>query len=659
MPHRTTGNRGLGRRAGLALASLSLLAAALLAPPGALAACPNEAIRAQQGAPGLALPDCRAYEQVTPVQKDGTQISAAPFPHEQASPRGDRVAFTSDSNLPGAEGAQEFPTYVASRTAAGWQTRGLLFPPALGKPQAILGWSEDLSQVAEFGVLNGTSYYGLYLRDTASGANQLVANLGQGRESRLPTPVAFSRDGSRFTFVNEEGQLPPGPGPLYEWDSEAPQGERLGQAGLPTGSSAVAGAYRSPDTISADGSRVFFSAEGSLYVREGAVSTAIPGGHFDAASRDGSLVLVDDEATLSEYSVPRRETIASLTPPGGVLGVLGMGEDGAYVYFVNEAGQLYEWHRGAAPLAIAQLTPINYDSSPRGFTPVRWDELRSVGEETPTQEGAQDFLDWVEVPAVNAGTPYGKTARVDPSGEQLLFRHDERLYLWSAATQQLRCVSCNAGGEGGRTALIHDFDQQIGVALDLHPPPLARSLSASGQQVFFDTKEALLPGDTDKATDVYEWEAPGAGSCAESSPSFFATDGGCLYLISPGSGPGASYLADASASGEDVFFFTEAQLVGQDRDRLRDLYDARVGGGIAAQQAPPPPCEGETACRGPLSPPPALSSPATASFQGPVEGPGHPRRPRCRRGLVRRHGRCLKRHPKRRRRHHHHRGRAR
>jgi hypothetical protein len=91
-----------------------------------------------------------------------------------------------------------------------------------------------------------------------------------------------------------------------------------------------------------------------------------------------------------------------------------------------------------------------------------------------------------------------------------------------------------------------------------------------------------------------------------------------LYLISSGTSPEPSYFADASAGGDDVFLFTLQSLVGQDKDQLVDIYDARVGGGIAAQNPPPavPPCEGE-ACKGAVAIPPATQSPGSAGFSGP------------------------------------------
>jgi hypothetical protein len=56
-----------------------------------------------------------------------------------------------------------------------------------------------------------------------------------------------------------------------------------------------------------------------------------------------------------------------------------------------------------------------------------------------------------------------------------------------------------------------------------------------------------------------------------------------------------------------VFFTTRERLVGIDTDDQIDLYDARVDGGIPAQNppAPAPPCEGE-ACQGTASGAPFL-----------------------------------------------------
>jgi hypothetical protein len=187
-----------------------------------------------------------------------------------------------------------------------------------------------------------------------------------------------------------------------------------------------------------------------------------------------------------------------------------------------------------------------------------------------------------------------------------------------------------------------------------------RFLSEDGNRAFFETTEALVGEDSDggldTGVDTYEWEAPGTGSCSEAAAPFIAQDGGCLYLLSPGDEGENAYFLDASASGEDAFILTRARLAGQDRDSLFDVYDARVGGGLAAQaDLPAAACEAE-ACKGPTGEVPPAPAPASANFQGPGNPAGaKPDCPRAKRP-VKRKGRwvCLPRHPKHRHSHHPH-----
>jgi hypothetical protein len=149
-------------------------------------------------------------------------------------------------------------------------------------------------------------------------------------------------------------------------------------------------------------------------------------------------------------------------------------------------------------------------------------------------------------------------------------------------------------------------------------PIVTHNLSSSGDQFFFQTTDALLPADTNGLSDVYEWEADGAGSCQSS-----AEDGGCIYLISTGTSTEPSQIADSSPSGDDVFFLTEQPLVGQDEDALIDVYDARVGGGLASQNPQrPPECAGE-ACKGASTQAPAAKGAGSAVFQGPGNAASH------------------------------------
>ena len=237
-----------------------------------------------------------------------------------------------------------------------------------------------------------------------------------------------------------------------------------------------------------------------------------------------------------------------------------------------------------------------------------------------------------------------KTAFLSEDGKTLLFRSQEpltpydnegvsELYRYREG-EPIACVSCNP--TGGMAQSAPTMGTLIPSALTARPPAslASRNLSADGNRAFFETTEALVASDTNGADgcpvvgatlqefpscrDVYEWEAPESGTCQATSPSYSPQNSGCLYLISTGKDDYPSFFADASTSGNDVFFFTRQGLVGQDKDELLDVYDAKVGGGLAAQNPPATvPCESTDACHGPLPASPGEGSPGSQTFVGP------------------------------------------
>ncbi|MDX6602313.1 MAG: hypothetical protein QOF13_1515 [Solirubrobacterales bacterium] len=325
-----------------------------------------------------------------------------------------------------------------------------------------------------------------------------------------------------------------------------------------------------------------------------------------------------------------------------VQGVVGVSGDGSRAYFTANAdldgagpaqagsckgplsraqGQcsLYLWHGGTTSF-IARL---NANESSGGNDAANW---------APTATG------------VGGGDDAQKTAFLSEGGETLLFRSQEQLTAYDnegvselyrfREGEPITCISCAPSGEApeGRPTL---GSIKPAALRSVEPAILAsRNLSADGERAFFETSEALASSDTNgeggcppvgtelqefpACQDVYEWEAPGSGSCTEGSPSYSPLNGGCLYLISTGKDDYASFFADASASGDDVFFFTREGLVGQDEDELLDAYDARVGGGIAAQSPVAVlPCGSTEACHGPIPAPPAEGQPSSQAFVGP------------------------------------------
>jgi hypothetical protein len=261
-----------------------------------------------------------------------------------------------------------------------------------------------------------------------------------------------------------------------------------------------------------------------------------------------------------------------------------------------------------------------------------------------------DAMNWLAKGGVISGDCRPeKTALVSADGNVLLFRSQEQLsaydnegqaefYRYDAEAKALGCVSCNPTGEApSGSARLGSIGLTAFTPESSPAYVLPRNLSEDGKRIFFESTDALVADDTNgvggckaegpsffpfrSCQDVYEWEAKGTGSCKED-----VQGGGCLYLLSSGTLPKGSFFTDASLSGDDAFIATRAGLVLQDQDQLQDVYDTRVGGGIASQnQAPPPQCESLDGCHGSQSPQPASGAPPTATFNGPANKK-HPRK---------------------------------
>jgi hypothetical protein len=640
------------------LATMALLLAGLgggtLAVPAQAEDCLNEQLRGREGAT-LGLPDCRAYEQVSPVEKNFTD-ALGEADVVQSSPSGKEVTFFSHAPFPGVLSATGPSLYLSTRAGSEWSTQGLVpqtVPRSLPQQGAasVLSLSEDLSAAVvntepslEVGTPPGRYSY---LRNNVTGSFRL---LGPG----IATFADAMAGDSRIIFESGE-QLLPDAAPkvvnLYEWDGSRPPGKQLSVAGIlppseggqaPIGGSVAGpggpalseesiggamGGFYTQNTISADGSRIFFSDAGTgrIYMREPAsartisVSAGTEPAYWRAATADGSEVFYTEGEDLYRFDVASDTREALTSGAAGVLGTLGIAsENGSYVYFVAtrvlagnendnketaeaEQGNLYEWHDGETTFIVRLST-----------------------------EGA-DSYDWQDFYSVSPGAPAhgGKSSRVTSGGKAVLFTSQaqltsyanagfDELYLYDATRGKVTCVSCNPS-EALATSAAYLTGNQLSLGGEPRNAFLTRNLSADGSRVFFQTKEALIPQDTNEQTDVYEWEREGAGGvdgCTYSSASFSASSDGCLYLISTGQSGDQSYFGDASADGSDVFFFTRQSLVGQDQDDNDDLYDARVEGGIAAQNPPSPTgCTGE-GCLGPNGAQPAFDASVSTALRG-------------------------------------------
>ena len=90
--------------------------------------CPNDRFRT---GPSAKLPDCRAYEQVTPNDKFGSDAFGGPS-SVQASAAGDGITSYTFSGFPGSEGFQNANVFLSRFAGGEWSTAGLNTPPSYG-----------------------------------------------------------------------------------------------------------------------------------------------------------------------------------------------------------------------------------------------------------------------------------------------------------------------------------------------------------------------------------------------------------------------------------------------------------------------------------------------------------------------------------------------
>jgi hypothetical protein len=369
--------------------------------------------------------------------------------------------------------------------------------------------------------------------------------------------------------------------------------------------------------ISTDGSRIFWTNEENhrLYVRENGDETAKiqDTGGFFTASADGSKVLLSDGHL---YDLETEESVDLTGKQGGFAGILGTSEDLSTVYFVDtakltseengehdvaQAGQynLYYWNSGVS-VFVATLNPKDsFNGGALGLV----DGNTSDWAASPSDRTARvsndgryvTFMSFAEITPYNNNVPSGECIKGVGAACAEVFEYD-------AASHRLACASCNPTGERPRGSSVLGL---IAPGSGFLPQP--SNLSQNGQ-VFFNSLDVLSPQDKNPGVEnVYEFEPGGVGTCKR--------EGGCIYLISSGTGETDSGFVNATPSGSDVFFTTRSQLLPEDQDDLVDLYDARENGGFLPINQPPE-CTTSETCQGASSSSPPVETPLSTRLSG-------------------------------------------
>jgi DNA-binding beta-propeller fold protein YncE len=473
-----------------------------IAPPSA--SCANEAFRT---GPAAYLPDCRGYEMVSPVDKNGSDVEALANIQgfqavlDQAAADGGAITYSTYKAFGDIASAPYINQYLGRRDASkGWLTEAIS-PKREGpsimtlsslqldrqykyfSPDLCQGWVvQDANPILAPGAPAG--YGGLYRRDNCgagTGAYEAFTTVAPPSvEARgfVPEMQGASADGSVGVFSVTDSLTADTAPQSAECASES-QGcqPRLYEAregvlrnvcilpsGLPASGSCGAGTPNSGATVgverratvenavSADGSRIFWSdsasGPGKLYVRIGG-ATATPE-TLEISSTAAQFWTAAADGSKAIYSGVGGlrsydvESESSTLIAAGGEGVAGASDDASRVYFVSK--------EALAPGATAGQGNLYLWEEDGGGGSYRF--IAAL----PTADVS------LGAPSPVALQPILRTSRITPDGEQIAFmsrgqltgydntdavskQADQEIYLYDSAAGggagKLLCVSCN------------------------------------------------------------------------------------------------------------------------------------------------------------------------------------------------------------------------
>jgi hypothetical protein len=596
-------------------------------PPLEPELCPNRVLRVGLA---LTLPDCRAYEMVTPPDTNGRAPVGTShigyFTNRQVSPAGDKVPFRVEGGtIPGLGGTGSYlgDPYLSTRGQNGWTTTHTgptgaesvgVGPGGSSPDEGYLFWTAEGrgSKVIE-------GKFTLYLR-YPDGHSELV---GDGSLGVDPEAVGMLiSEGGEHTLLAtgvtggavqlEPEAAPDGTQAIYD---RALDGDLRVVSLLPGDVPFGPGQNAVYMGASLDGKGVAFKASNKLYLRYDNSETFEigEGVTFAGVAEGGNRIFYVEGGKLLRFDALTEEVTPFST---GTVTPVNVSPDGSAAYFIStgflttaanpngvkaKAGKenLYLSEEGAISF-VGTVTERDVDGTPGATEQVDGLGLWTVSVEPPS-------------PGRLANVP----ARTTPDGDVLLFQSrapltgfdpdgHPQVYRYDSSNEELDCLSCNptTSSASGDASLQ---SAQRGTFALFYPTAWLENLRADGRRAFFQSIEPLVPGDTDGLQDVYEWEKQGVGGCTLLD--------GCVYLITSGHSIRDDYLWAVDKNGDNVFVLTSDLLVPADADETVSIYDVRAGGGFP-DATPPPNCQGE-GCRPQILPPPALPGAST-----PVGGSG-------------------------------------
>jgi hypothetical protein len=628
------------------------------------AACANEARRT---GPSANLPDCRAYEMLTPVDKEGSQeifrydgLQDSAFAN--VGEDGDHLLLQAPVTWGSQATSGQSPFVFSRDEGSGWEMTSVSAQPEAGVRTYLPEvYSSTLTQVglevstdtqapstdskeAQFavGAPGGPYTTVASVPKSQIGAGWVAASpsfsklILQVEDRRLVTPHTTTSTGDDI-YEYAEGAL------------------RQVNVGIGTcGASIVVGneevgyghAAYARRAVSEDGSRVLFEAvPGSdcsqpkhVYMRvSGSETLDLGAGRFVAANAQGSRVLLEETSGehpgLYIYTTETKE--AEYLEGTEDLVKAGNGLDSEVATVSSDLGAIYllsaERLSQEAPALAPEITNAKdvyrYDLAARKLTFVAQIDTGATLPQM-SDDGRFFYFTSREVGGLPGGAlaEWGGREELNHNAGPAPIEPTEQVYRYDSVEGSIECVSC-ASSFDPQPKLGANFgadDNAQGGAVN--GIPNKTMVSSDGEFAFFMTPAALVPQDVDGEVipegdggdpehasndnsvsgDVYEWRREGVDGCVHLQ--------GCLALITNGRGGYLNLLLGSAEEGRDVFIYTSSQLVPQDRDLAGDIYDARIEGGFPQPPPRPTECEGDV-CATPAGAP-NDATPSSLTFNG-------------------------------------------
>ena len=604
----------------------------------AAAACPNESFRTGASA---VLPDCRAYERITPSDSAGRLFFTIEpdlpynlFPTSLLSGDGASAVFVVKGGAlpdpPNGNGTQD--VYQTVRTESGWDTVRRLTPSGQQVAIPTLGGVSPDHQYAFIGAFPGVNdeeYRGTLTEEGLSmylgnpdGSFELVGvgSLGtdritQGRFiSEGGSHIIFTPGGLWCTISCTKTQLEPTAPPtgteaIYDRSANGPT--RVVSL-LPGNVTPAAGEDAVYQGTSADGTTVAFTIGGTLYLRSDNAKTeevTAAASTFAGLSQDGAYLFYVSEGNAFRYEAATGDTAQVATT--GDAELANVSADGTHAYFLSKAAlpgtdavagepNLYVWTDASGETQlVATVSPVDLEGVPALD---QW--LTAVTPEKGIGQG-----------------PGAASSRTTPDGGVIAFESRAKLtgydnegvteiYRYDASIEDLQCVSCGSAGLSANSSARFESPENLNFSSGGESMVIA-NLTADGERVFFETKERLVARDVDGVNDIYQWQSNGGAPSIDlisSGQSVYYRNEVPLFFQEPNA------IFGISPSGNDVMFrTTDALLGGVEPGGVETIYDARVGGGLPEEGTQP--CSAQNLRRLATSAP-ALAAPQSRSFSG-------------------------------------------